>query len=158
MDYLRLTLRLKPRFPFAPASAIALALTSLGIGLHCNASTASHNPTTTQPLLRCQVAYAGTTHTIDSHPVLGPYTVPSVDIGGRFLFKPVMVGTPDRIDYIKLYAYLDASRQPVLIQVAKYLLPFKVGSRPYALTGEQYLYAGPVERELTCQCPLQGAK
>ena len=110
------------------------------------------------PLLRCLVAYAGTTHTIDTTPVSDPYTVASVDIGGRFLFKPVMVGTAHRIDYIKLYAYLDASRQPVLIQVAKYLPPFKTGSRPYLLTGEQYLYAGPVERELTYQCTLQGVK
>ena len=46
----------------------------------------------------------------------------------------------------------------MLIQVAKYLPPFKVGSKPYALTGEQYLYAGPVERELTYHCTSQGAK
>ena len=146
MDYLRLK---KNR-------STALLISSLGLALNCNANTP--NPSPTQPLLRCQVTYAGTTHTLDAHPVRDPYTVPSVDIGGRFLFKPVMVGTNQRIDYIKLYAYLDASRQPVLIQVAKYLPPFKTGTKPYALTGAQYLYAGPVERELTYHCTLQGVK
>ena len=145
MDYLRL--KIKPR--------TALLFASLAFSLNCGATAAAHPG---QPLLRCQVAYAGTTHTIDSHPVPDPYSVPSVDIGGRFLFKPVMVGTLDRIDYIKLYAYLDASRQPVLIQVAKYLPPFKTGRKPHNLTGEQYLYAGPVERELTYHCTLQGVK
>ena len=147
MDYLRL----KNSYP------TALVLASLGFCLHCSANTL--NPVQpAQPLLRCQVTYAGTTHTLDTRPVRDPYAVPSVDIGGRFLFKPVMVGTAQHIDYIKLYAYLDASRQPVLIQVAKYLPPFKNGPKPYALTGTQYLYAGPVERELTYHCTLQGVR
>lgn len=143
MDYLRL-IKTRPT---------ALLIASLGLGFNCHANTSA-----TQPLLRCQVSYAGTTHAIDTRPVADPYTVPSVDIGGRFLFKPVMVGTAQRIDYIKLYAYLDASRQPVLIQVAKYFPPFKTGPQPYSLTGTQYLYAGPVERELSYHCTLQGVK
>lgn len=146
MDYLRLK---------TPAFA---ALTSLTlVSLHIASASAAPNPAP-NALLRCQVAYAGTTHTLEARPVADPYTVPSVDIGGRFLFKPVVVGTANRIDYIKLYAYLDASRQPVLIQVAKYLPPFKTGDTPYPLTGQQYLYAGPVERELSYHCTLQGVK
>jgi hypothetical protein len=109
------------------------------------------------PLLRCEVAYAGTTHIVEAGPVADPYPVASVDIGGRFRFKAVMVGTSNRIDYIKLYAYLDAKRQPVLVQVAKYLPPFKAAAEPYLLTGDQYLYAGPVERELYYRCTLAGA-
>ncbi|MBC7620176.1 MAG: hypothetical protein H7293_14565, partial [Candidatus Saccharibacteria bacterium] len=66
--------------------------------------------------------------------------------------------TAQHIDYIKLYAYLDTNRQPVLIQVAKYLPPFKTGPQPYSLTGVQYLYAGAAERELTYHCTLQGVK
>jgi hypothetical protein len=67
-----------------------------------------------------------------------------------------MVGNARRIDYIKLYAYLDASRQPVLIQQATYLPPFKRSAKPYVLTGVQHLYGGPVERELIYSCTLEG--
>lgn len=136
MDYLRLN-------PF-PASA--LGCIAFTFGLHAAA----------EPLLRCQVTYAGTTHQVQARMVQDPYTVPSADIGGRFLFKPVMVGQGQRIDYIKLYAYLDAKRQPVLLQVAKYLPPFRASELPYGLTGEQYLYGGPVERELIYSCTLEG--
>jgi len=108
------------------------------------------------PLLRCDVAYAGTTHVIETAPVADPYRVPSVDIGGRFRFKAVMVGSAERIDRILLYAYLDTSSQPILIQQVKYLAPFKASAKPYPLTGEQHLYAGPVERELIYSCSLKG--
>ena len=67
-----------------------------------------------------------------------------------------MVGNARRIDYIKLYAYLDASRQPVLIQQATYLPPFRRSTKPYLLTGVQHLYGGPVERELIYSCTLEG--
>jgi hypothetical protein len=107
------------------------------------------------PLLRCQVTYAGTTHTIEASPVADPYPVPSVDIGGRFRFKAVMVGSTARVDRILLYAYVDTKRQPVLVQQAKYLPPFTVSQTPYPLTGEQHLYAGVVERELIYSCTLQ---
>ncbi|MES2877630.1 MAG: hypothetical protein V4713_04345 [Pseudomonadota bacterium] len=110
------------------------------------------------PLLRCDVTYAGSTHVIEARPVADPYPVASVDIGGRFRFKAVMVGDLAHVDYIKLYAYLDASRQPLLVQEAKYLPPFQVTSTPYRLTGEQHLYAGPVERELMYSCTLEGAQ
>ena len=112
--------------------------------------------TVAAPLLRCQVAYAGTTHTIEAYPVSDPYPVPSVDIGGRFRFKAVMVGTTARVDRILLYAYLDTKRQPILVQQAKYLPPYTASDTPYLLTGEQHLYAGVVERELIYSCTLQG--
>ena len=108
------------------------------------------------PLLRCHVAYAGTTHVIEARAVADPYPVPSVDIGGRFRFKAVMVGDANHVEYIKLYAYLDASRQPILVQQANYLPPFRATTTPYLLTGEQHLYAGPVERELLYRCTLEG--
>lgn len=108
------------------------------------------------PLLHCDVSYAGSTHVVQATPVADPYSVPSVDIGGRFLFKAVMVGDAQQVNVIKLYAYLDARRQPVLIQQATYRPPFPGGARPLALTGEQHLYGGPVERELIYSCTLQG--
>jgi len=135
-------LRLKTRPPARMASGLTLLVLSL----------AAH----AEPLLRCQVSYAGTTHVVDARPVADPYPVPSVDIGGRFRFKAVMVGDAAQVDRVLLYAYLDARRHPILIQEAKYLPPFQASTTPYLLTGEQHLYAGPVERELIYSCTLQG--
>ena len=110
------------------------------------------------PLLRCAVTYAGSTQTIEATPVADPYPVASVDIGGRFWFKPVVVGQGGRVDYVKLYAYLDTASQPVLIQEAKYLPPFASAQPPVSLTGEQHLYAGHLERELIYNCTLIGVQ
>ena len=109
-------------------------------------------------LLRCQVSYAGSAQVIETAPVDDPYTVPSVDIGGRFRFKAVMVGAAGQPERISLYAYFNGRQQPVLIQQAKYLQPFRASVQPYALTGEQHLYAGPAERELIYSCTLQGVE
>lgn len=120
------------------------------------AAWALHGFACAAPLLRCDVTYAGATHTVQARPVTDPYPVPSVDIGGRFRFKAVMVGDAARVERILIYAYLDTARQPVLVQQAKYLPPFQVTDAPYPLTGEQHLYAGPVERELIYHCTLEG--
>lgn len=110
------------------------------------------------PLLRCQVTYAGTTQEIQAAPVADPYPVASVDIGGRFRFKAVMVGSAAQVDHIALYAYLDTARQPVLLQQAIYQPPFAATAQPYPLTGEQHLYGGPAERELMYHCTLEGVQ
>ncbi len=111
-------------------------------------------PVAANGLLRCAVTYAGSTQIVESAPVADPYVVPSVDIGGRFWFKPVMVGQGSRVDYVKLYAYVDTASQPVLIQEAKYLPPFATALPSASLTGEQHLYAGHLERELIYNCAL----
>lgn len=113
------------------------------------------------PRLLCQVTYAGTTRTVVAQPVADPYPVPSLDIGGRFRFKAVMVGrggdSAAQVDRIALYAYrTDDLPQPLLIHQAKYLPPFGLTGQPLALTGEQRLYAGPLERELIYSCTLEG--
>lgn len=110
------------------------------------------------PLLRCDVMYAGSAYVVETGPVADPYPVASVDIGGRFRFKAVMVGDAAQVEYIKLYAYLDTARQPLLIQQASYLAPFTATATPYRLTGVQRLYAGPVERELIYSCTLKGVQ
>ena len=114
------------------------------------------------PLLRCNLTYAGDTQSIAATPVIDPYPVPSVDIGGRFRFKAVMVGSTTKLDRNVLYAYFnadaDAGTQPMLIQQVKYLPPFKASATPYPLTGEQRLYAGTAERELIYSCTLEGAQ
>jgi hypothetical protein len=106
------------------------------------------------PLLHCDMTYAGSTQTLQVAPVANPYLVQSVDVGGRFRFKAVMVGQANQVEYIKLYAYLETRRHPVLVQQVTYLAPFQKGA---SLTGQQFVYAGPVERELQYQCALTEA-
>lgn len=108
------------------------------------------------PLLRCQVSYSGETRTLEAAPVSDPYSVEAWDIGGRFRFKAVVIGDDRRIDYIKLYAYYQAERQPVLLHQAKYLPPFAASDAPYALTGLNYLYSPDLGRELQYGCALDG--
>lgn len=115
-----------------------------------------HQPVLAGPLLRCEVTYADATQVIEARPVADPYAVPSVEIGGRFYFKAVLVGSPEQAERILLYAYFNVEGRPVLIQQAKYLPPFPASPKPVSLTGEQRLYAGPAERELIYRCTLEG--
>ncbi len=111
-----------------------------------------------EPLLRCLVSYAGTTQTIESKISTDPYDAQSVDIGGRFRFKAVMVGANHQPEYIKLYAYFQGKQKDRPIHQATYLAPFFPSSAPLTLTPMNYLYASEVERELQYQCTLQGVQ
>ena len=108
--------------------------------------------------LDCELTYGGDTQKLSVSPVSDPYAVPSVDVAGRFRFKPVLVGQGASVSHVSLYVYLDTERQPILIQQATYRPPFAppAQSGPIALTGRQHLYAGPVERELIYSCSLSG--
>lgn len=116
-----------------------------------NSGIANANET---PLLRCEVSYAGTTHTINTEFIKDPYLAPMHDIGGRFSFKAVMVGANKKIAYIKLYAYLQGRELDFPIHQATYLKPIQVSKSMKALTPFNHLYAGEVERELQYQCFL----
>lgn len=107
--------------------------------------------------LRCTLTYAGAMQSVLVQPVQDPYGVPSVDVGGRFRFKAVMVGSDAQIDRIHLYVYQQTPQQPVIIQQASYLPPYSwpPDGRALPLTGLQRLYAGPLERELTYSCELE---
>lgn len=133
--------------------------TFIGAGL---ASLVLSHSVQAAPLLRCNVTYAGASQSIQATPVTDPYPVPSVDIGGRFRFKAVMVGSAAQLDRVVLYAYFnadtDAGTRPMLIQQLKYLPPFPASATPYPLTGEQRLYAGAAERELIYSCTLEGVQ
>ena len=125
----------------------------LGIWIFCFGVTAQATPH-----LRCEVTYAGQTHVLKARPVSDPYTVQAVDIGGRFFFNMVMVGTRSRVDYIKLYAYLNQEPRPLIVQEVKYLPPFRQTAQPYLLTGQQHVYADSIERELIYKCWLGGVQ
>jgi hypothetical protein len=112
------------------------------------------------PVLDCDVHYAGAQHRVQARPVTDPYTVPATDIDGRFRFKAVMVRGPGLVERIGVYVYFVTERQPVLVQHARYLPPWPTGrdGQPADLTGEQRLYAGPIERELIYRCRLSQAQ
>ena len=105
------------------------------------------------PLLRCQLSYGGSTQTLEATPVANPYGVASVDVGGRFRFKAIVLGTDTQPETIKLYAYVNTPQRAVLVQQATYRAPFPLHQ---SLTGHQFLYAGPQEREFQYDCGLQG--
>jgi len=113
-----------------------------------------HAAAAESPLLRCEVSYAGSTHTLDTQISEQPYLATMHDIGGRFSFKAVMIGTRKKIDYIKLYAYLQGRELDTPIHQATYQKPILVGKRMKALTPFNHLYAGEVEREMQYQCFL----
>ena len=113
-------------------------------------------PVWADPTLQCQVTYAGTTEVVVATPTEDPYRASGVDIAGRFRFKPVLVGQGAQLQHLSIYVYWQTPRQPVLVQQAKYLPPYPPPGPDgrIALTGEQRLYAGPMERELVYQCAL----
>ncbi|MGE5027051.1 MAG: hypothetical protein ACM3JK_01110 [Betaproteobacteria bacterium] len=110
------------------------------------------------PLLRCHLSYAGITHILEAAPGSDPYGVEARDIGGRFRFKAVVIGNDRRVDYIKLYAYYQAERQPVLLHEARYTPPFAATASPYDLTGLNFLYSPDLGRELQYGCTLEGVQ
>lgn len=117
--------------------------------------TALAAPAHAAPLLRCHVSYAGSTQIVEARPGADPYTVEAVDIGGRFKFKAVVIGRPQAIDYIKLYAYFQTRRADIPVHQATYLPPFAITAKETALTPQNSIYAGDVERELQYRCTLQ---
>lgn len=111
---------------------------------------------TNSPLLRCEVTYAGTTQQIDTRLSKDPYAAEIHDIGGRFSFKAVMVGSHQNnsIHYIKLYAYLQGRDFDIPIHQATFKTPIRIDKTMRALTPFNHLYAGEVEREMQYQCFL----
>jgi hypothetical protein len=107
------------------------------------------------PLLRCEINSGGESYVEDFLPTTDPYTVAAKDIGGGFRFKAVMLGTEQRIEYIKIYTYSQEPHHVVLLHVAKYLPPFRQKQPSFAaLTGVHYLYSPGLERELQYGCAL----
>jgi hypothetical protein len=132
-----------------PAKFIVIASWTLGILGPSHAAQPGPN-------MRCEVTYAGVTQEVLAYPVTNPYEVKPVDIGERFTLKIVMAAPNGKLKYVLIYAYLNQDTKPLLIQEAKYNGPFKASLQPYLLTGEQHLYAGPIERELIYRCWLGG--
>jgi hypothetical protein len=123
------------------------------------------SPLLARPLLQCEITYAGTTHLLKAHiqhdqdvdqdsDTGGAYINEAMDIGGRFRFKALLLGTNEHIETIKLYAYYETHRQPVLLSETRYNAPFTLSTTSYGLTGLNYLYSPPLGRELQYGCAL----
>ena len=111
------------------------------------------------PVLQCKIVQGGRTLDFETRPVQDPYQVPLLDINGRFLFKMVLVADAEKVDYVKLYAYDNSGRQPVLVQYARYLRPRALATENDAsLTGIQTVYSAWLEREMQYQCALVGGQ
>lgn len=107
------------------------------------------------PTLRCHVTYADQTTIVKTRIQHSPYEIETVDIGGRFTFKAAMIGSKNKINYIALYTYFQASPKDLPIHEAIYRGPFKLTHKAQALGPENHLYAGEVERELKYHCELK---
>ncbi|MES2148523.1 MAG: hypothetical protein V4508_01905 [Pseudomonadota bacterium] len=107
------------------------------------------------PLLRCQIDQGGNTKVLEFTPSTDPYRVKAIDINGRFRFKAVVIGDANHVEYIKLYTYSAARRQPVLLHEVNYLAPVaQPGAGPNALTGIHSIYSPQLEREMHYGCAL----
>jgi hypothetical protein len=110
-------------------------------------------------VLSCKLDQGGVTQTLDFLAAKDPYSAKEIDINGRFRFKAVVVGNANHIEYIKLYTYIQSSRQPVLLHEANYLAPMPPSNDyPQTLTGVNYIYSPDLERELKYSCTLQDTK
>jgi hypothetical protein len=107
------------------------------------------------PVLRCEIRQGGQTFTEDFVPVTDPYAVDPKEINHQFLFKAVVMGNEENIDYIRIYTYYKEQHQVILLHEAKYLPPFRHDvPSPAALTGVNYLYAPVLEQEFQYGCVL----
>jgi hypothetical protein len=110
-------------------------------------------------ILSCKIDQGGVTQSLEFLPATDPYSAKEIDINGRFLFKAVVIGKTDHIDYIKLYTYTQTSRQPLLLHEANYLSPIPSSNdSTQTLTGVNYIYSPDLERELKYSCALQDLK
>jgi len=122
--------------------------------LWCSAALSHAGPT-----LHCEMTYAGATQTLNVTPVDDPYPVPSVDVGWALPLQGSDGGAryPARLHQDLRFIWKH-ERSPCWLQQASYYPPFTPSPKGQRLTGKQFVYAGPVERELQYECVLQGVK
>lgn len=145
-------------FPPPPAArAVPIARLVCGIAAATGlAGAVAQTPSAEQsPLLRCELRYVSTTMRIEARPVADPYTVAAQDVGTRFRFKAVVLGTSERVDSVSLYAYdMAVDNAPVLIHEVVLRPPFPAGTAIPALTGWNHVYSSRLGRELVYGCAL----
>lgn len=107
------------------------------------------------PRLRCRLDQGGESQVVEVAPVRDPYRVRSVDVRGHFRFKAVVVGDEQHVEYVKLYTYYTAERQPALLHEVRFDAPVaEAAPGPAALTGVHRVYSPILEREFRFGCAL----
>ena len=109
-----------------------------------------------EPILKCEVNYAGKKEILSTGIAHDPYQVVPFNISDRFYFKMVLTAKEDTLYRVIIYVYSANKVRPTLLQEAKYFAPYQMTTEPYLLTGEQKIYALPKERELIYSCWLGG--
>ena len=106
-------------------------------------------------VLRCNFEVNAESYQHTFVPVSNPYTAPSVDLGGRFRFKAVVLGDAQQVSLINLYVFYQTERQPMLMQHLKFVAPVAHSQpTPDALTGRVALYSPFLGKELQYSCAL----
>ncbi len=107
------------------------------------------------PVLRCQFEVNAQTYQHDFTLVADPYKAESVDLGGRFRFKAVMLADAQRVSLINLYVSYQTRRQPMIMQHTKFVEPTPMRDpAPHALTGQVAVYSPFLGKELQYACAL----
>ena len=107
------------------------------------------------PVLRCNFEVNAESYQHAFVPVCNPYTAASVDLGGRFRFKAVVLGDAQQVSLINLYVFYQTERQPMLMQHLKFVAPVAHSQpTPDALTGRVALYSPFLGKELQYSCAL----
>ncbi|MEI6717434.1 MAG: hypothetical protein WCL41_03215 [Betaproteobacteria bacterium] len=111
-----------------------------------------------EPHLQCQFELNGHSESHTFKPVSDPYLAQSIDIGGRFRFKAVLMTTGNQVDLVNLYVSYQTRRQPIILQHSKFTAPAVHGfSQANALTGRVALYSPFLGKELVYGCSLHEA-
>ena len=107
------------------------------------------------PQLQCEFELNGHSETHVFKPVSDPYLAESIDIGGRFRFKAVVLASANQVDLINLYVYYQTRRQPMSLQHAKFNKPtLQPSSQANSLTGRIAVYSPFLGKELVYGCSL----
>ena len=107
------------------------------------------------PQLSCAFELNGHSETHMFKPVTDPYLAESIDIGGRFRFKAVVLVSANQVDLVNLYVSYQTRRQPMILQQAKFIKPtLQTSDRANSLTGRVAVYSPFLGKELVYDCNL----
>jgi hypothetical protein len=107
------------------------------------------------PQLQCAFELNGHSETHVFKPVTDPYLAESIDIGGRFRFKAVVLASANQVDLVNLYVSYQTRRQPMILQHAKFIKPtLQTSDRANSLTGRVAVYSPFLGKELVYDCNL----
>lgn len=105
--------------------------------------------------LQCQFELNGYNETHVFKSVTDPYLAESMDIGGRFRFKAVVLDSPSQVESVDLYVSYQTRRQPMILQHVKFIKPtVQKISQANSLTGRIAVYSPFLGKELVYGCSL----